>query len=148
MERRGCEEPWRSGSPAKLPAVALLDSSPDFIELDAPMVKMAGTWVREDLRGARDPLVALERFEEALGRERGCGGGCRSHSSPACTRAGRSGARVSAQRGRGACARHEHPETRIERGWGALQGIRHGGAGAGAAASHRRPVFRPRERPT
>ena len=83
MERRGCEEPWRSGSPAKLPAVALLDSSPDFIELDAPMVKTAGTWVREDLRGARDPLVALERFEEALGRERGCSGGCRPHSSPA-----------------------------------------------------------------
>ena len=120
MERRGCEEPWRSGSPAKLPAVALLDSSPDFIELDAPMVKTAGTWVREDLRRARDPLVALERFEEALGRERGCGGGCRSHGSPVCMRAVRSGARVSAQRGRGASARHEHPETSIERGWGAL----------------------------
>jgi len=132
----------------KLPAVALLDSSPDFIELDAPMVKTAGTWVREDLRGARDPLVALERFEEALGRERGCSGGCRSHSSPACTRALRSRARVGAQRGRGVSARHEHPEIRIERGWGALQGIRHGGVGAGAAASHRQPVFRPRERPT
>ena len=66
MERRGREEPWRSGSPAKLPAVALLDSLPDFIELDASMIKTAGILVREDLRGVRDPLVALERFEEAL----------------------------------------------------------------------------------
>jgi hypothetical protein len=32
----------RRESPAKLLAVALLVSSPDFIELDAPMVKMAG----------------------------------------------------------------------------------------------------------
>ena len=56
----------RRKSPAKLLAVALLVFSPDFIELDAPMVKTAGTWVRKDLRGARNPLVALERFEEAL----------------------------------------------------------------------------------
>ena len=107
-----------------------------------PAVKTDGIWVREDLLGTRDPLVALARFEEALGRERGCGDGSGSYSSPACTRAVHSRARVSVQWDRGACARHEQPETRIERGWGALQGIRHGGAGTCAAATRTAYVTR------
>jgi len=81
-----------------------------------------------------DPLVALARFEQALGRERGCDGGSGSYRLLACTRAVHSGARVSVQQDRGACARHEQPETRIEQGWGALQGICHGGAGTCAVA--------------
>ena len=73
-------------SPAKLPAVALLVSSPDFIELDAPMVKTAGIWVREDLRGARDPPVRSKRGTGVRDGVHDGGGGPARQSSPACTR--------------------------------------------------------------
>jgi len=65
----------RRESPAKLLAVALLVSSPDFIELDAPMVKTAGIWVREDLRGARDPPVRSKRGTRVRDGVRDGGGG-------------------------------------------------------------------------
>ena len=66
--------------------VALLDSLPDFIELDAPMVKMAGIWAREDLRGARDPPVRSKWGTGVRDGVRDGGGGPARQSSLACTR--------------------------------------------------------------
>ena len=65
----------RRESPAKLLAVALLVSSPDFIELDAPMVKTAGIWVREDPRGVPNPHVRSKRGTGVRDGVRSKGGG-------------------------------------------------------------------------
>ena len=74
----------RRKSPAKLLAVALLVFSPDFIELDAPMVKMAGIWAREDLRGARDPPVRSKWGTGVRDGVRSKGGGAVRRRPPAC----------------------------------------------------------------
>jgi len=75
----------RRESPAKLLAVALLVSSPDFIELDAPMVKTAGIWVREDPRGARNPPVRSKRGTGVRDGVRSKGGGAVRRRPPACS---------------------------------------------------------------
>ena len=48
-----------------IPAVARLGNLPDFGVSGVPGLKTDETWVKEDLRGTRDPLVALARLEGA-----------------------------------------------------------------------------------
>jgi len=68
----------------RVPAAALSQTSPEFVENNAPGVKSTRAWVRRVRRNMRSPPRVTEGLSEALGGERKGGGGSARHDSPAC----------------------------------------------------------------
>ena len=68
----------------RVPAAALSQISPEFVENNAPGVKSTRAWVRRVRRNMRSPPRVTEGLSEALGGERKGGGGSAWHDSPAC----------------------------------------------------------------
>ena len=68
----------------RVPAAALSQISPEFVENKAPGVKSTRAWVRRVRRNMRSPPRVTEGLSEALGGERKGGGGSARHDSPAC----------------------------------------------------------------
>ena len=63
---------------------ALGQTSPWFIENDAPGVKSTRAWVRRIRRNTRNPPRVTAGLAEALGGECKGGGGSARHDSPVC----------------------------------------------------------------
>jgi len=91
----------------RVPAAALSQTSPEFVENNAPVVKSTRAWVRRVRRNMRSPPRVTEGLSEALGGERKGGGGSARHDSPACAFVRCSGLRGRGQKTVAACAVQE-----------------------------------------